>query len=249
MNHRMNQIRFWICFAAVFTPFIDSFAKPVTNSNCIPDVYVTGYYCVYNSELDGRGIITKTISDIPYNLKASFLFGGRGVAMQGSGRTGPNGEYIKYTGGGGYFIRLTGPNAGKNLDGQWIENPDIVRARYAHIGITDFNGFGNLALRYPDKARYSRTASFTGLTGRPLTAWRSLSIDPEFIPLGQKVEVRFKKGDAINSKFVAEDTGSAIKGKHIEIYLGEGEKALEKWIQTGSNRYANIYLTANSLPD
>ena len=167
--------------------------------------------------------------------------------MQGTGRTGPEGDYIKYMGGGGYFIRLSGPNTGKNLDGKWIENPDIVRGRYARLGITDFTGFGNLALRYPQKACYSKTPSFTGSSGQTLTPWRSLSIDPAFIPIGRSVEVVFRNGGATpqgdtSAKFIAEDIGSAIKGRHIEIYLGEGEKALEQWNQTGSNRYVEIYL-------
>jgi len=227
-----------------------SFGKPVL----IRNVYATGYYCVYNSQIEGSQTINETISNDNYTLKASFLFGGRGIAMQGSGRTGPAGDYIKYTGGGGFFVRLTGPSAGRNLDGLWIENPDVVRQRYARIGITDFTGFGNLALRYPQKAKFCKTSSFIGSSGHTLTAWKSISIDPDFIPLGQVIEINFKnENNSLNAEsqgnFVAEDTGSAIKGKHIEIYLGESEKALEQWTQSGSNRRVDILITPPTVDE
>jgi 3D (Asp-Asp-Asp) domain-containing protein len=246
MNRRMNlriltSFVLWICFGSQTFGAIAPDGKPIV----IPNVYATGYFCVYNCELAGGQTVTKTISNTSYTLKASFLFGGWGVAMQGTGRTGPDGDYIKYTGDGGCFVRLTGPNAGKNLDGQWVENPDTLRGRYARIGITDFGGFGNLALRYPEKANFIRTATFTGSSGQTLTAWHSISIDPSFIPIGETVEVIFKNGDKnpkgnLSAKFVAEDIGSAIKSRHIEIYLGEGEKAFEQWNRTGSNRYVDI---------
>ena len=121
----------------------DDFSR---QSPLITDVYATAYHCVYNSELAGTQTITTTISNKTYTLKASFLFGGLGVAMQGTGKTAPDGDYIKYTGNAGPFVRLTGPNAGRNPEGKWIINPQTLRNRYARLCITDFTGFGNLAL-------------------------------------------------------------------------------------------------------
>jgi hypothetical protein len=112
----------------------------------ITNVYATAYYCVYNSELPGTQTITTAISNKTYTLKASFLFGGWGVAMQGTGKTAPDGDYIKYIKGAGPFVRLAGPNAGRNPKGQWVINPQALRNRYARLGVTDFTGFGNLAL-------------------------------------------------------------------------------------------------------
>ena len=62
----------------------------------ITNVYATAYHCVYNSELAGIQTVTTAISNKTYTLRASFLFGGRGVAMQGTGKTAPDGDYIKY---------------------------------------------------------------------------------------------------------------------------------------------------------
>jgi 3D (Asp-Asp-Asp) domain-containing protein len=208
----------------------------------ITDCFATGYFCVYNNEIEGIQTVTKNISNTNLTLKASFLFGGQGVAMQGTGRTAANGDYIKYAGGGGYFVRLAGPNAGKNLEGRWVINPDALRSRYARLGITDFNGFGNLALANPAKAAYISVTSVIGSTGRPLTAWRSISVDPALLSLGKTVTIRFKNSTDNFIIAKADDTGSAIKGKHIEIYLGESQAAIDHWNRTGGNRYVDIYI-------
>jgi 3D (Asp-Asp-Asp) domain-containing protein len=215
----------------------------------ITDVFATGYYCVYDSELAGSQTITKTISNNAYILKASFLFGGRGVAMQGTGKTAPNGDYIKYTGGAGCFVHISGPDAGRNLKGQWVENPQVLRNRYARLGITDFTGFGNLALSYPDRATFSRTSSVAGSSGQTLTPWLSISVDPSLIPLGQTCKLSFKNSTAKASgvkysTFRADDIGGSIKGKHIEIYLGEGQSAIDEWNRTGGNRLVSLTIAA-----
>lgn len=77
----------------------------------------------------------------------------------------------------------------------------------------------------------------------PLTAKFSIAVDPDYIPLGSvilaEVPVIDAKGKLIGKEWrfvLAQDTGSAIQGPgHIDLYLGEGEKAK---IQT---RYMNKY--------
>ncbi len=222
----------------------DSFSK---QPPLITSVYATAYYCVYNSELAGTQTIATAISNKTYTLKASFLFGGFGVAMQGTGKTAPDGDYIKYTGGAGPFVRLTGPDAGRNPEGKWIINPQTLRNHYARLGITDFAGFGNLALLHPDSATYSIVSSIAGSIGRPLTPWSSISADSSLIPPGQTVTLVFKNGATtpagLNSaNFKVQDSGQSIKGKHIDIYLGEGKSVIDEWNRTGGNRYVDIYL-------
>ena len=212
----------------------------------ITNVYATAYHCVYNSELAGTKTITTTISNKTYILKASFLFGGWGVAMQGTGKTAPDGDYIKYIKGAGCFVRLTGPNAGKNPEGKWVINPQTLRNRYARLGITDFTGFGNLALLHPDSATYSIVSSITDSLGQLLTPWSSISADSSFIPTGQTGTIVFKNGQTTpagltSSNFIAQDSGQYIKGKHIDIYLGEGQSVIDDWNRTGGNCYVDIY--------
>jgi 3D (Asp-Asp-Asp) domain-containing protein len=213
----------------------------------ITNVLATGYYCVYNSEIDGRQTVNMTISNNSYALKASFLFGGRGVAMQGTGKTSSDGDYIKYTGGAACFVYLAGVNAGRNPDGQWVINPRVLRNRYARMGITDFTGFGNMALLYPARAAFSTCPSNIGSSGQELYPWSSAAIDSSLIPLGQTFTISFKNEttaffNGTNAVFRADDTGGFIKGRRIDIYLGEGEAAWERWQQSGGNRYVDIYL-------
>jgi len=221
----------------------DDFYK---QSPLITNVYATAYYCVYNSELAGTQTITTTISNKTCTLKASFLYGGLGVAMQGTGKTAPDGDYIKYTGGAGPFVRLTGPNAGRNPEGKWVTNPQTLRNHYARLGITDFTGFGNLALLHPDSAAYSIVPSIAGSTGQPLTPGSSISADSSLIPPGQTVTILFKNGATTpagltSASFIVQDSGQSIKGKRIDIYLGEGKSAIDEWNRTGGNRYVDIY--------
>ena len=233
----------------LFKPSADDAEKILSDDSVVVSgVYATGYYCIYDSEMDGSQTISTIISKNKYNLKASFLFGGYGIAMQGTGRIGVEGDYIKYVGDGGCFVRITGPDAGKNLNGQWIENPKTLRKRYARMGITDFTGFGNLALSHPEKANFSRSSQICGSTGEVLRPWHSIAADPSLINPGQSCKLSFKDGATTpygntTATFKAEDTGGNIKGRHIDIYLGEGRAALDQWRQTGGNRYVDVYVS------
>ena len=51
------------------------------------------------------------------------------------------------------------------------------------------------------------------------TEGRTIAVDPGVIPLGSIVEVN-------GTNYVAEDTGGAIKGKHIELYFDNHDDAL-----------------------
>ena len=68
-----------------------------------------------------------------------------------------------------------------------------------------------------------------GAMSRPVTAMRTLAVDPEFTPLGAPVWIE-KKGKApLNRLMIAQDTGSAIKGaQRADIFFGSGEEAGSK---------------------
>lgn len=198
------------------------------------EFWATAYYCVYGSEMDGTQTSTLGISGSTYTLKASFLFGGHGVAMQGTGRTGPGGDYVHYVGSGGAFVSVDNP----------VEDAD-VRARYAALGITDFTGFGNIGLAYPSGATYSIVSAVTGASGRALVPWYSIAVDPSTISLGITGTLLFKSGattpsGATEMGFRADDTGGAITGNRIDVYVGESMSALSEWVQTGGNRYVEV---------
>lgn len=62
-------------------------------------------------------------------------------------------------------------------------------------------------------------------TGTDVTAGRSAAVDPSVIPLGAEIYVDY--GDGILHQYIAEDTGSAIGGAHIDLAVETHEEALE----------------------
>lgn len=68
-------------------------------------------------------------------------------------------------------------------------------------------------------------------TGTRCTEGRTIAVDPRVIPLGSKVYIE-GFGD-----FIAEDTGGAIKGNKIDIYLSDHDRCYELGVTS-----ANVYL-------
>jgi 3D (Asp-Asp-Asp) domain-containing protein len=66
---------------------------------------------------------------------------------------------------------------------------------------------------------------FLGYGGNKLTALKSIAVDPRLVPLGSRLYIPQAENVAIdgqlhNGVFYAHDIGSAIKGKHIDVFLG-----------------------------
>lgn len=59
-------------------------------------------------------------------------------------------------------------------------------------------------------------------TGTKVTAGRTIAVDPNVIPLGSKVYI-----EGVGER-IAEDSGSAVKGKIVDIYMKNHSSAL-KW--------------------
>ena len=62
-------------------------------------------------------------------------------------------------------------------------------------------------------------------TGTDVTAGRSAAVDPNVIPLGAEIFVDY--GDGVLHSYIAEDTGSAVLGGHIDLAVQTHEEALE----------------------
>lgn len=52
-----------------------------------------------------------------------------------------------------------------------------------------------------------------------MQAGRTIAVDPRVIPLGSKVRMNGRE-------YVAEDTGGAIKGKQIDLFMGSHNEAM-----------------------
>lgn len=83
-----------------------------------------------------------------------------------------------------------------------------------------------------------------GYGGHTLTTLKSVAVDTHFVPLGSRLYVpqyeRLYLGDfgVHNGIFYANDIGSDVKGKHIDIFIGE--KANLKYILSKSGRGSSL---------
>lgn len=69
-------------------------------------------------------------------------------------------------------------------------------------------------------------------SGAEVTAYVTVAVDPKVIPLGSTVLVDF--GDGVIHYFIAQDTGGAVKGNHIDIAVAGHQEALELGIKTAT---------------
>lgn len=61
-------------------------------------------------------------------------------------------------------------------------------------------------------------------TGTVATEGRTIAVDPDVIPLGSVVEIN-------GAEYVAEDIGSAIRGKRLDIFFSDHNDALVWGVQ------------------
>lgn len=79
--------------------------------------------------------------------------------------------------------------------------------------------------------------TFTGVEAVP---YRTAAVDPGIIPLGSEILLIDKSGDVV-MEAVAQDIGSAVKGKIIDIYVGEGQKAYKAAMDWGRKEMIAVY--------
>lgn len=83
-------------------------------------------------------------------------------------------------------------------------------------------------LKQAGKAQVSNR--FMGYGGHVLTELKSVAVDPRVVPLGARIYVPQAEEVMVNGRphsgvFYAHDIGSAVRGKHIDIFLGPKKNA------------------------
>ena len=76
-------------------------------------------------------------------------------------------------------------------------------------------------------------------TGAEAVPYQTAAVDPGVIPLGSEILLIDKSGEVM--KAVAQDIGSAVKGKIIDIYVGEGQKAYSTAMDWGRKEMIAVY--------
>ncbi|HEY9060487.1 MAG TPA: 3D domain-containing protein [Pseudobacteroides sp.] len=83
-------------------------------------------------------------------------------------------------------------------------------------------------------------------TGTRATIGRTIAVDPSIIPLRSKVYISFPEAyKNLNGIYIAEDTGSKIKGNKIDIFFGEdspGDRTVNSLARKFGVQVVNVYV-------
>lgn len=75
----------------------------------------------------------------------------------------------------------------------------------------------------PGDKGYGITRSGVNLAGQSLESARAIAVDPNVIPLGSTVHIEFEEPYThLSGNYKAVDTGGAIKGRIVDIFMGSG---------------------------
>ncbi|MCV6594383.1 MAG: MltA domain-containing protein [Silicimonas sp.] len=173
--------------------------------------------------LEGRGL---EIAWLENPVDKFFL------QIQGSGRIAlPDGNHLRvgYGGKNGHKYR----SVGKELIRRGIFEEHQVSAAVIRHWVTENPDAGRDLLNFNPSYVFFRELTTLdpedgplGAMNRPLTAGRSLAIDPDFVPLGAPVWLEKHGADPIRRLMVAQDTGSAVKGaQRADVFYGSGAAA------------------------
>ncbi len=154
------------------------------------------------------------------------------LQVQGSGRIAfQDGDSLRvgYGGKNGHKYR----SIGKELIRRGIFEPHQVSAAVIRNWVNENPEEGRRLLHHNPSyvffrkvTRLSPNQGPLGAMNRPLTAGRTLAVDPSIVPLGAPVWLEKNGADPIRRLMVAQDTGSAVKGaQRADIFYGTGDEA------------------------
>lgn len=154
------------------------------------------------------------------------------LQVQGSGRIAlPDGRHLRvgYGGKNGHEYR----SVGKELARRGVFEEHQVSAAVIRNWVIDNPEEGRVLLHHNPSYVFFREVTELdpedgplGAMNRPLTAGRTMAIDPEIVPLGAPIWLEKDGANPIRRLMVAQDTGSAVKGaQRGDIFYGSGDEA------------------------
>ncbi len=180
-------------------------------------VTITEYWPAPESWFEGKLV---KAPGLPGLYRVDWLYSATGLSMEGEG-VGLDGHmyHINALGNGGWITasgRATSPSDG------WRAGSPYWRAggywRNRKRGVTFPLAAGGWSAGAGRKYIPLRNVSFAAGASLPLHYYRSIAVDPSVIPLGSRVYVPAYRGDGHGGWFVAQDTGGAINGRHIDVF-------------------------------
>lgn len=191
--------------------------QPIGRPKWLSGVTITEYYPAREQWFIGRRI---SAPGLPGKYAADWLYSARGLAMEGDGvdRFGHR-AHIAQLGSTGWVNGAGQPTVPVCL-GKWSNGPPVWliggwrNARGAVTFPLASGGWG--------KGRGVRVLPYGGVTfapgsSLPLRYYHSIAVDPRLIPLGSRVYIPAYRHLG-GGWFLAQDTGGAIRGKHVDVY-------------------------------
>jgi hypothetical protein len=152
--------------------------------------------------------------------RIDWLYSAGGVSMQGEG-IGLDGRlyHIQSLGNGGW---VTADGASTSPFDDWAAGAPYWRAggywRTGSRAVTFPLGAGGWSNGRGATYVPLRDVAFAAGPSLPLRYYQSIAVDPRIIPLGSRVYVPAYRADGQGGWFIAQDTGGAINGRHIDVY-------------------------------
>lgn len=152
--------------------------------------------------------------------RIDWLYSATGVSMEGEG-IGLDGRnyHINALGDGGW-VTVSGASTSPS-DG-WSAGSPYWRAggywRNRSGGVTYPTAGGGWSAGRGRHYVPLRGVSFAAGSSLPLRFLQSIAVDPAVIPLDSRVYIPAYRHDGYGGWFVAQDTGGAIGGRHVDVY-------------------------------
>jgi 3D (Asp-Asp-Asp) domain-containing protein len=190
---------------------------PIHHPQWLSGVVITEYYPAPERWFTGRLV---TAPGLPGRHPVDWFYSARGLAMEGDGIT-RRGQLAHIDAlGSTYWVNAAGQKTKPVCLGLWSDGSPV----WLRGGWRNRSG----QVTYPLSAggwsngRGGRELGYGGVTfapgaSLPVRYYHSIAVDPKLIPEGSRVYIPAYK--RINGGwFVAQDTGGAIKGRHIDVY-------------------------------
>jgi 3D (Asp-Asp-Asp) domain-containing protein len=192
--------------------------RQITRRQWLSGVIVTEYYPVPERWSDGRAVATPGLTG---RHRADWLYSAKGVSMEGDG-VDLSGHHVHIAdlGSVGWVNARGRPTVPPSCGIRWSRGAPYWRAggwRNAAGEVTYPLHRGGWASGAGHWVGGYGGATFSPGPSLPLTYYHSVAVDPRLIPRGSRVYIGAYRG--INGGwFVAQDTGGAIIGRHIDVY-------------------------------
>ena len=196
---------------------------PLHKRTWLSGVVLTEYYPTAEKSCCNGALVA--VPGIPGGrMRVDFLYGGSGLSMEGEAYGADGRMYHIESLGRGGWVNSHGVATHPTSHGTWTKGAPVWRAggywlsashtvTYPLAGGGWAHGVGIRRVPPPGGI------SFAPGPSRPLAFWKSVAVDPRLIPLGSRVFIPAYVGvHGSNGWFVAQDTGGAIIGRHIDIY-------------------------------